>query len=246
MVFNFSIFFSSLLFLFGLEGVVFQPDWVLSFALLISFLTLQTSRRIGKRLFVGITPLIFALSSVSLLYLVDSMRQRQWLIMLSASVYYLAFLGIYRLRCYERDKTAQGVMAFVAMATIFLFFSSMYGIYLNFAIPIAVFMLTYSIVTGLLSYQYFVSLDTIDIKRSRMYSLILGLSMSEIAWIVNFWPFGYLTTGVIVLMCYYLLWYLVQSYFLKMLSKKRIVAHFILFSLLIGMVLTSTRWIPVM
>jgi hypothetical protein len=245
MFFNFSIFFSSLIFLLGLEFVVFQDDWVPFLTLLIAFLTLQASRKIGKSLSAGIIPLIFALSSIALLYLVDSIAQRQVLIVLSCCVYYLALLGIYRLKNYDKDKTAFGIMSFVVMSTTFLFYASIYGIYLNFAIPIGVFMLVYCAVTTLLSYQYFLMLDKAEARRARIYSLILGLSMAEIAWIINFWPFGYLTTGVIVLMFYYILWYLVQSYFLKALSTKHLFVHIILFSFLIGMVLTSTRWIPV-
>jgi hypothetical protein len=245
MLFNFSIFFTSLIFFIALEWVAFQNDWVFFLAGLIAFLTIQAAKRIGKSFSSGITPLIFAISSVATLYLVDSMRQRQLVIFLSSSVYYLAFLSVYRLRYYERDKTAQGMMSFVSMATIFLFYASMYGIYLNFVIPIGVFMIAYCAVTILLSYQYFMSLDKTDKRRARMYSLVLGLALSEIAWVVNFWPFGYLTTGVVVLMFYYILWYLVQSYFVKMLSKKRLLVHLLLFSFLIGMVLISTRWLPV-
>jgi hypothetical protein len=206
---------------------------------------MYTAHRIGQKFLSGITPLVFTFSSIALLYLVDSALQQQWLIVLSTSVYYLAFLGIYRLRYYERDKTAHGIMAFVTMATSFLFYSSFYGIYLNFAIPIGVFMLTYCLVTMVLSYQYFIVLDAKEIRRAKIYSLLLGLAMAEIAWIVNFWPFGYLTTGVVVLMFYYLLWYMIQSYFLQALSQKHIFMQLALFSLLIGMVLTSTRWVPI-
>ncbi|MDD5083367.1 MAG: hypothetical protein PHT88_00320 [Candidatus Moranbacteria bacterium] len=245
MLFNFSILFSSLLFLGGLELVIFQSEHVIASAMLITVLTLHASHRIGKGLFSGVIPLTFALSAVMLLYLVDSMMQRQWLIGLSFGVYYLAFLGIYRLRYYERDKTARGMVSFVVMATMFLFYASIYGLYLNFAVPIWGFMLAYCAVTALLSYQYFLLFDQTQTRRVRIYSLILGLSMAEVAWIINFWPFGYLTTGVVVLMFYYILWDLVQSYFLKDLSKKRIFVHLVLFGFLIGMVLTSTRWVPV-
>lgn len=131
------------------------------------------------------------------------------------------------------------------MATAFLFYSSVYGIYLNFAVPIWGLMLAYCAGTVLLSYQYFLVIDSQQERRVKIYSLILGLSLSEIAWVVNFWPFGYLTTGVIVLMFYYILWDLVQSHFLQALSKKRVFVHLMFFGLLIGMVLASTRWVPV-
>ncbi len=245
MFFNFSVLFSALLFLCGLELIVFQNEWVFLVAATIAFVTFQAAKKFGKSSFSGIIPLVFALSSVMILYLVDSFKQQQLLIMLSFCAYYLAFLGIYRLRYYKRDQTARGLMAFASMSTLFLFYAGAYGIYLNFAIPIGGLMLAYCIATALVSYQYFLIFDKNDARLARIYSLLLGLSLAEVAWIINFWPFGYLTTGVVVLMFYYLLWYMVQSYFLKTLSKKYILAHTVLFIFLIGMVLTSTRWLPV-
>jgi len=64
--------------------------------------------------------------------------------------------------------------------------------------------------------------------------------MVELIWTMNFWPFGYLTTGVIALILYYILWDLTQSFFLKLLSKKRVVANMIFFSALIVIILLSS------
>jgi len=68
--------------------------------------------------------------------------------------------------------------------------------------------------------------------------------MAEIVWILNFWPFGYLTTGVISLIFYYVFWDLIQCHFFNMLSKKRVLGHMLIFGFLVAMVLSSTRWLP--
>lgn len=245
MLFNFSVFFSSLGFLVGLEAVTFFADWAFSLSVILLLFVFQSARRIGNSLLSSMTPLLFALSSVTVLYLIDSTSQRQGLIILSFAAYYLALLGIYRLRYYERDLTAKGMMAFTGMSTAFLFYSGVYGIYLNFAVPIWGLMLAYCGGTVMLSFQYLMILDRTNARRARMYSLILGLAMAETAWVINFWPFGYLTTGVIALMFYYVLWDLVQSHFQGLLSRKRVAVHLVLLCFLIGMVLSSTRWIPV-
>ena len=228
MLFNFSIFFTSILFFLGLELIMFQNDHIILWSLVLSFLVVQSSRKIGKSVFSAAIPLLFSLSSVTLLYLVDSLKQKQWLIILSTLVYYLAFLGIYRLRYYKRDITARGMMSFVVMSTNFLFYSSFYGT-----------------ITAIVTYQYLLILESEQVQKARIYSLILGLSMAEIAWIVNFWPFGYRTTGVIVLTFYYILWYLVEGYFLNKLSKEYILTQLVLSGFLISMVLISARWTPV-
>jgi uncharacterized PurR-regulated membrane protein YhhQ (DUF165 family) len=101
------------------------------------------------------------------------------------------------------------------------------------------------IVTTLVSFQYFWLIND-DKKNVLNFSLVLGFVMAEIVWVLNFWPFGYLTTGVITLIFYYVFWDLVQCHFLNNLSKKRVVANMIIFALMVTMVLSSTRWLPVL
>lgn len=244
MFFHFSLFFHSLLFLFGLEAIAIWPDGVAYFIALLFASTLYGCYRAERGFRLFIVPLLFVISAVSLLYLIDSGLKQQVFIVASACIYYLALLGMYRFRRYEKDQTARSMVALAVMSTFFFFYSGFYGIYLNFSIPVWFLMLVYCVGTAMVSYQYF---GIIEKERSRLvsiYSLILGLAMAEIGWIINFWPFGYLTTGVISLIFYYILWDLTQSYFLNMLSQGRVITHIICFGLLMGMVLLSSRWLP--
>ena len=102
-------------------------------------------------------------------------------------------------------------------------------------------MFAFLVITFILSYHYLGILSS-DKSKVLTYSLILGLAMAEISWIINFWPFGYLTTGAIALIFYYMFWDLAQSYFTEKLSKRKIVINLIFFSLLIGLILLSSRW----
>jgi len=145
---------------------------------------------------------------------------------------------------YYRDKTARGIIAAGSIATFFLFYALSYGIYLNFDIPLWVLMLVLTFVTILVSFQYFWLINE-NKKHVLNYSLVLGLVMAEIIWVLNFWPFGYLTTGVITLIFYYVFWDLVRCHFLDELSKKRVVANMIFFGFLVALVLSSARWLPV-
>lgn len=137
------------------------------------------------------------------------------------------------------------VMAATA-STIFFTYASFYGIYLNFLVPLYILMIAYLVVTLLVSYQHFsiIKRDS-DKLPVWIYSFLLSLAMTELIWTMNFWPFGYLTTGTIALILYYVLWDIIQSYFLKVLSRKRVVANTILFSVLIALILLSSKWIPV-
>lgn len=235
----------SLVFLCGLELIVLKPKFVLVMALFLFLSSFYQGKKIGGKWIFAVLPVFFTLSSVTLLYLVTLVYEQQALIFLSSTMYYLSLLGAYRLGEYEGDQTARGMNMAAAAATIFFTYAGAYGIYLNFLVPLHYLMVAYLITTLLVSYQYFSIIRGDQKKVIWIYSFVLALTMAELIWTMNFWPFGYLTTGVIALTLYYILWDLAQSYFLNLLSKKRLVANMVFFTVLIAFVLLSSKWIPV-
>jgi hypothetical protein len=215
--------------------------WIMIFLVFFSFFI---TRKIGKKIIFSIIPLIFSFSSIALMYLIEPQPERQIFILFASLVFYITFLAIFRLKHSPRDKTAAGLISASLASSAFLFYASSYGIYLNFSIPLWALMGAFLIITFLLSFEYF-SLITKDKRKALNYSIILGMIMTEVAWMINFWPFGYLTTGAITLIFYYVLWDLVQCMFTEKLSQKRMIANLIFFGFLIGLVLASSRWLPV-
>lgn len=235
----------SLIFLLGLELILVRPDkvlWMMGFLLLVSA---YGGRKIGGKWFFSVLPIFFMFSSSALLYLITLGYEQQIYIILASSMYYLSLLSAYRLGNYAADQTARGMNMAATAATIFFTYAGAYGLYLNFLVPLSYLMLVYLAVTLLVSYQYFLIIRQDGKKIAWIYSFILAMIMAEIIWTMNFWPFGYLTTGVIALILYYVLWDLTQSYFLNLLSKKRVVANVVFFSTMIVLVLLSAKWIPV-
>ena len=159
-------------------------------------------------------------------------------------MYYLSLLGAYRLSKYENDQTAKGMNTAASMATIFFTYAGAYGLYLNFLVPLYYLMLVYLVTTFFVSYQYF-SIICVNKKKVWLYSLVVSLVMAEIAWTINFWPFGYLTSGAVALILYFVLWDIIQKNFLDIIRKKRIIFNLIFFSVLASLVLISSKWIPV-
>jgi len=234
----------SLFFLLSLEVIVFFPSWVFWIMGIILVFSAWTGITMGKRWIFSIIPFFFALSCIGLLYLVSLNIEEQIFIFLSFLIYYLGLYGTNRLGLYVKDKTALAMLMTTLTATMFFSFSSFYGIYLNFLVPIYILMLAYFLITFLISLAYF-SLIQDDKKTVLLYSLILALIMSELIWTMNFWPFGYLTTGIIALILYYILWDLIRSHFLNILSKKRVVINMVFFSLLITFILITSKWLPI-
>lgn len=236
----------SLVFLACLELIATTDGFVFPIAFLLLAVSIFQGRKIGGRWSFSVLPSFFSISSISLLYLIGPVYEEQVFIFLASVMYYLALFGAYRLRHYSEDKTAQGMIMAATASTIFFTYASFYGIYLNFLVPLYVLMVAYLAVTLLVSYQHFSIIRKGNDKLPTwIYSFLLSLAMTELIWTMNYWPFGYLTTGAIALILYYVLWDIIQSYFLGLLRKKRVVANTILFSVLIGLILLSSKWIPV-
>lgn len=224
--------------------IILKPEWIFYILAALFFLAIFQGKKVGGKWFFSILPVFFALSSIALLYLISIHFEQQIFIILVALMYYLSLLGAYRLGQYDGDQTAKGMNVAASLATVFFTYASTYGLYLNFDVPLYWLMLVYLLVTLLVSFQYF-SIIEADAKKVWTFSFLLALVMVEMVWAMNFWPFGYLTTGVIALILYYILWDLTQSYFLNLLSQKRVVANLVFFSFLIVLVLLSAKWTPV-
>jgi hypothetical protein len=235
----------SILFLIGLELITLKNNYVIIIAIFLFLISLYEGRRLGSKWRYSILPAFFTISSIALLYLITLPYEQQVFIVLATSMYYLSLFGAYRLGKYSGDQTARGMIMAATVATIFFFFTSSYGIYLNFLVPLYYLMLVYLVATLLVSYQYFALIHDKDLKKVWTYSFLIALTMVELIWTMNFWPFGYLTTGVIALILYYVLWDITQSHFLNCLNRKRVVANAVLFTFLICFILLSAKWIPV-
>lgn len=225
--------------------ILFKPGSVIPILVFLSLVSAYGGRKVGGKWFFAVLPVFFTLSSTALLYLITLGFEQQIFIALASAMYYLSMLGAYRLGIYAGDKTAKGMNMAAMATTIFFSYAGAYGLYLNFLVPLHYLMLAYLIVTLLVSYQYFLIIKSDGRKIVWTYSFLLALIMSEVVWTMNFWPFGYLTSGVIALILYYVLWDLAQSYFLGLLSKKRVVANMVFFSTMIILVLLSAKWLPV-
>jgi hypothetical protein len=242
MIFHLQSLFYALIFLTGLEIFSFGQGAIFYLSLAFVFSAIWGSRGISRK-FDFVIPAVMALSALALLYLIDFNIERQIFIGIVSILFYLTLLGNYRLKKYPHDKTAQAIMAASVMVAIFIFYAVSYGIYLNFSIPLWLLMCFFLAVTFFVSQQYFSNVEK-EKKLVRIYSIILGMIMAEVAWVINFWPFGYLTTGAISLILYYIFWDLTQSYFQDILSKRRVITNIVFFTLLITMLLVSSRWLP--
>lgn len=205
-------------------------------------ISLLASKKVTGQYIGVFLPSVLALVIPLLLLLIDHFTQRQIFIVLSAGMYYFSLLGMYRLHHAREDKTAKSFLYAAAMAAIFFFYSGTYGFYLNFTFPLWGMMFLYFIGTSFISYETFVGVERVGKARMLLYSVILGFIMGEGAWVMSFWPFGYLTAGVIALLFFFLLWDIALDGLREKLSLRKTVWRFFFFLVLLTLLLLSTPW----
>lgn len=235
----------AIIFLVGLELIFFKAGAAVFIAVALIVISIYNGAKLGGRWHFSILPSCFTLSTLTLLYLITGGIDSQIFILVSTGIYYMALLGAHRLGTYVNDQTAKGMNMAVMAITIFFAYAGAYGIYLNFFVPLYYLMLAYWAVTILVSFQYFSIIKDGSRRKIWIYSFLLAFVMAEMVWVMNFWPFGYLTAGVIALIMYYVLWDLIQSHFLNVLSRKRVAVNMVFFPIVIAFILLSAKWLPI-
>ncbi len=199
---------------------------------------------IARHVFFAIVPVIFSVGSLMLLFFIDSPSQRNIFIAISALLIYVTILGAYRLSRNVNDAIARGLIVAGATVAVFYFYATTFGVYLNFYMPRIVLAGIIFVVTTVIAWQYFVMIARGLLSQVTLYSVVVGAVMAQMAFVATYWPFGYLTTSVVLLMVYYILWDLAQSFFLDKLSKARVVTNIVFFIFLAAVVLGTSRWLP--
>jgi hypothetical protein len=191
-----------------------------------------------------VLPAILVPGSVFLLFLIDFPSEIRVFSVLVSIVFYFSVLAGWRLVQYEKDETAKAMYNLAMIATLFLWYAATFGWYLNVAFPIWALMVITAVVTFLAAYSDFTA-NQLEVDKRLVYRVFLATLVAQTVWIQNFWPFGYLTMGVITLIIYCVGWETILNFFLKKLTVRTILFEIIFLVVSIGLVLLSTNWYPV-
>lgn len=247
MLFHFSILFWSVAFFFGMwivasdESIPFWNGYLSSIGVL-SLMSLVSAKRITKRLRNSFVPLLLSFSAPSLLSLIDAPGEKFAFSILAASMFYAAFLALYRLRFAPTDRTARSFLSIAALAALFFFYSAAYGFYLNFSVPLASLVAVFALGSFGAAYQTLYPILPKNRTRVALYSSVIAFSMGEISWMLSFWPFGYLTAGAAALSFFFVLWDMAGALFLGTLSRKRTIIYLIIVLALVGLLVGTSPW----
>jgi hypothetical protein len=263
----------SFIFALVLEFFAFNPGHYFRVVVFLSAFSILVVWPLARKIRFLAIPFFLSVGSVNLLYLIDCPGDKQIFIFLSVAIYYLALLGAYRLKIYDCDQTALGMVHAATLATAFFWFVSNYGWYLNFQINSWILSGAFFGATFLIAWPsfhiclgYCQMLGKIKKEKKREESkpstkevqtektekrclkeilflnLIFSMIMSEAVWAFSLWPFGYLTTGLAILIIFYVFWDAIRTWIQGEYSAKRVWASVIWAMLFLVLLLGTAQW----
>lgn len=185
------------------------PAWSFYFLACGSLIALSiiAARKLTGRWYTAYLPSTLAFSVPLLLSLIDRGFETRVFIIAASSLYYLALLGVYRLHQLPEDKTARAMLNLAALGSLFFVFAATYGLYLNYEVPLALLLGAYFCASFIVSFQtLFAATNHQAAQRALILSFVIGLLVTELMWAVHFWPFGYVTVGVAMLISFFVFW----------------------------------------
>lgn len=247
MIFHLTAFLFTLGFFFFLRwitGTSIEPSWsfYLSTTVPLIILSIVAARQLSNRLVAAYLPSVVAFSTPLLLSLIDSGIQQEIFIWGASVLYYFALLSIYRLNSAPEDQTARAMQNMVALGSLLFGYAGSYGLYLNFEIPLWLLMLVFFFATFLVSFQTLLSVVSGRRRMALLASLVLGIVFAELVWLLHFWPFGYLTTGMVTLLLFYWLWRVAFDVLRKQFSQKQFLVESLLLLALLVLLLATSPW----
>ncbi len=246
MFLHFNILFLSLLFAANLWLSVNYLGYSGWFGIIFSLALIVLARVIAGHWKFTVLPAILIPGAVLILSLIDPPFEINLFIFLAWLIFYITVLAGWRLYQYEKDKTAKSMYDVAVFAVTFCWYAASFGWYLNpsISLPIWALIIIFSIITFLVSLVSF-SINQINSEKRVIYSVFLAILIAQAVWIQSFWPFGYLTTGIITVIIYYVGWEIILSFFFEKLTVRAILFEI---AFLIGssaLILFSTKWYPI-
>lgn len=232
----------SVLFFGILESSVFFPEWYI-FTLIALLMLLVSIRTLILRGSSRGNVLLFFFGIFSwtlLLFIDDTLKQHVFSVIAGCFLFWMLW-GYHRWQEGPLVGMTKSILSAITIASAFLFFSVLTGTLINYSVPVWAFMGLMGFGSYLLMHQYLSSIIRGN-PHIKMYSVAVGIFFVELGWIIQFWPFGYLTTGVILLILYYVLWDVLSSYTEGVFTRSRAWADVSVLIVLVLMVLLTTPW----
>ena len=212
-----------------------------------------------------ILTMLFTTSSVLFLLTLGRNNFQQLYIVFSSLLFAVTLIGLNRFFMQQENLKHKEEMEAkildsgfnlnqtIVLISIFLLSSGMYGVYLDFDLPVWSIMFAVSIsiffstlyltrINFLKSKALELHLDSFKNKTFTFYSFLFGFIALELIWIISFLPVNHLTVGAMILSFYYSFWNILRCYLRNELSKKTVLLNLIFFISAIGFIFMTSKW----
>jgi small-conductance mechanosensitive channel len=152
----------------ALEIVAFEKQYFINAAFFLIIFSVLVVWPLAKKVRFLAIPFFLSVGSLNLLYLINTFVERQVYIGLVSVVYYLALMGAYRLKFYECDRTAQGMVNMATIATVLVWYLSTYAWYLNYQIGSWLLACSFIVATFMISLPSLKICASLQMKRRKM------------------------------------------------------------------------------
>jgi hypothetical protein len=112
----------SIIFAAALEISIINSQWFFKIAVFFVAFSILVVWPLARKIRFLAIPFFLSIGSLTMLYLIDNQIEKNVFIGISFLVYYLSLLGAYRLKLYDCDQTAQGMVNVGVIATIFFWY----------------------------------------------------------------------------------------------------------------------------
>jgi len=255
----------SLIMMTGLEFVIHYPGtfWkifggIVGFVFCASFyLSGFFNQKKLKQLIYLILPL-FYVSSITALFVLTQKSYTQHLFIVGVSIILgivlnnIATLSKYHLYSHQevvlkseddkRKRVSYTTNEALVLLTIFFTTANLFGLIYLLSFSLWQALLIIVLVVFILTYQFLNEIFTPSL--ATLYSLITGLTASQIFWSLTFWPTNYIANAVIVVVSIYIIFSILEQYSHQMLTRRLIKIYFLLGIITISSILLTNQWIP--
>lgn len=148
----------------------------------------------------------------------------------------------------KKYEFARNLILALLFLVAFFWYTDAFIVYSVLGLPFYIALLIIFFVTFFLSSfvlkVYSVS-DKTDLNQElSLYAWTSGLVISQMSWIVGFWPFGYLTVAFIITIIYYTIISILKEYLFGRLEKKDVMVEMVFAALIIIIIFNYTKWLP--
>jgi hypothetical protein len=138
-----------------------------------------------------------------------------------------------------KPRLTYNILILSTILTSFLAYSVVWAFFRDLSTSIWLILLIFFFLTSLLFYQIFHLFGVLR-KRSVIYALFSSLALTQIAWILCFWPIEYFFSGILLTIVFYSFWGLIHHQLENTLTKMLVIEYVALSLVIFFIILRSS------